>query len=140
MADDSVVSSSSESSFEIRVLLEPFPDDNENGNERPHPVEPNRSLETSLHQRLKAFGNEESPFLMGKTRTQYFSEVQQSLKSASSQMEYNWLLDSENRDLQIRELKKESCFLFREVLRHHPDFLPRDVSKEMIWMVLFSLF
>lgn len=113
-------SSWTEDSLELRVLEEPFPDNNEPGNEGLHPVKPNRSLETSLHQRLKAFGNEESPFLMGKKNAEYFSEVQQSLRAASDQTEYNRILDFENRDLQIRELK-HSCFsIFQQVLSQQP--------------------
>lgn len=49
------------------------------------------------------------------------------LDQASSQREYNRLLDFGNRDLQIRELKlKHSCFsLLKEVLSEHPALAER---------------
>uniref|UniRef100_A0A1D1XRD0 Putative mitochondrial protein AtMg01280 n=1 Tax=Anthurium amnicola TaxID=1678845 RepID=A0A1D1XRD0_9ARAE len=60
-------------------------------------LETNQSLENSLRQRLNAFGNEESPLLLGKKKGDYRAVVQSILGSASSQQEYNCLLDSENR-------------------------------------------
>jgi hypothetical protein len=107
MTDDSAVSSASESSFELQVLLEPWPDE-------PGQVQRNLSQETSLRQRVLVFGNgnEESPFLMGKTSFAFFQEVEENLQSASTQKEYNWILDFENRDLQIRERKRECYLLF----------------------------
>lgn len=85
----------------------------------------NRSLESSLRQRLNAFGNEESPLLLGKKRGDYWEEVQSSLGAASTQREYNNLLSFENRDLEIRELKNQCMSLFREELDQHPDLLPK---------------
>ena len=112
MTDASAVSSSSESSFELQVLLEPWPDE-------PGQVQRNLSQESSLRQRVLAFGNgnEESPFLMGKTSFAFFQEVEENLKSAATQKEYNRILDLENRDLQIRERKRE-CFLIFDGLLH----------------------
>ena len=76
----------------------------------------NLSQETSLRQRLNAFGNEESPLLLGMNKRDYWEEVKSKLGSASTQSEYNNLLEFESRDLQIRELKHECYALFRETL------------------------
>lgn len=123
MADDSVLSSSSESSFELQVLLEPWPDE-------PGQVQRNLSQESSLRQRVLAFGkgNEESPFLMGKTSFAFFQEVEENIKSASTQREYNRILDFENRDLQIREQKRSCYSLFEDVLRKHPALAEKSYS------------
>lgn len=67
----------------------------------------NRSQESSLRQRLNAFGNE--PLLLGKNKTDYWEDVQSNLRSAETQKEYNNLLDFENRDLEIREFKINVC-------------------------------
>lgn len=88
MAGDSAVSSSSENYFDLQVLLEPWPEENCH-------VQRNRRKETSLRQRVYTFGNGESPFLMGKTAHDFFNDVQESLGSASTQQEYNRLLDFE---------------------------------------------
>lgn len=61
---------------------------------------------------------------MGKKANDFFLEIQQSLGSASTQQEYNRILDFENRDLLIREIKRECWFLFRETQERHPDLLP----------------
>ena len=60
MADDSLLSSSSESSFELQVLLEPWPDE-------PGQVQGNLSQESSFRPRVLAFGKvDEESFLWGK--------------------------------------------------------------------------
>ena len=119
-ADDSGVSASSESSFSMNVLMEPFPDENENENARLHRVERNRSLETSLGQRINLF-DKDSPFLMGKEPADYFREVQNTLRSASTQKEYNFFLDLENQDLQVRELKQDCFHLFQQAINQRPE-------------------
>ena len=82
-----------------------------------------------MRQRLNAFGNEESPLLLGKKRGDYWEEVQSSLGAASTQREYNNLLSFENRDLEIRELKNPCMSLFREELDQHPDLLPKCLAR-----------
>ena len=114
MADDS---SSSENSFDLQTLLEPWPDENPRV-----PITRNVSQESSFQQRIRTFGNadEESPFLMGKNPIDFYKEVQESLKEASTQEEYKWILDFENTDLQVREIRKECFFLFLRTLGSPP--------------------
>ena len=81
----------------------------------------NASLESSLRQRLNAFGNEESILLLRVKKGDYWAVVQSIFDSASSQLEYNCLLDSENRDLGIRELKRQCMSLLIEELDSHPE-------------------
>lgn len=57
---------------------------------------------------------------MGKARGEYWREVKTALDQAPSQIEYNNILEFENRDLQIRELKHSCLSLFEEVLSRHP--------------------
>jgi len=90
-------SSASEDSFGIGVLMEPWP------------ITHNTSLESSMHQRIVALENENSPFLLDKEKGEYWREVNSELTNSSSQMEYNRLLDFENRDLEIRE-RKQCCY------------------------------
>lgn len=59
-------------------------------------------------------------FLLDKDRGVYWAEVQNSLDNCSSQKEYNQLIELENRDLQIRELKHECYSLFQQMLTEHP--------------------
>jgi hypothetical protein len=81
-------------------------------------VQKNFSLEASLRNRI--LGLKQSPFLLGKTVDQYWSDIKLELDEAPSQREYNRLIDFENRDLLIRELKHESFFLFNKVLTEYP--------------------
>lgn len=81
----------------------------------------NASLESSLRNRIVRLEQGESPFLLDKPKGQYFTDIKERLGHASSQSEYNRLLDFENWDLQIRERRHESLSLFQEVLSQHPD-------------------
>lgn len=73
-----------------------------------------------------------SPFflLLGKSKWDYWAEVESSFGSALSQQDYNCLLEFENRDLGIRELKNQCMSLFREELDRHPDLLPIERNPE----------
>lgn len=64
--------------------------------------------------------NSNSIFLLDKDRGVYWAEVKNALENCSSQKEYNQLLQFENRDLQIRELKHSCYSLFQQVLSEHP--------------------
>lgn len=81
-------------------------------------VEKNFSLESSLRNRI--LGLKQSPFLLDKTVDQYWSDIKIELDEAPSQREYNRLIDFENRDLLIRELKHESLSLFNKTLTEYP--------------------
>ena len=102
-----------EDSFEMGVLLEPWPDE-------PGQIQRNLSYETSLRQRVLAFGNEESPWLMGQTPLAFLQEVENTLKGAPTQNEYNRLLEFEARDLLIREMKRSVSELFTTILSENP--------------------
>nr|YP_009320209.1 orf298 [Sinapis arvensis]AJR33070.1 orf298 [Sinapis arvensis] len=100
--------SSSEDSFGLRVLCEPWP------------IIPNLGLESSILNRIRILEDSNSPFLLGKEKGEYWAEIKQSLRNSSSQREYYRGLDFENRDLLIRE-HKHSCYkIFREVLLSNP--------------------
>ncbi|KAK1548085.1 hypothetical protein Q3G72_027992 [Acer saccharum] len=133
MADDSVVSSSSENSFDLQTLLEPWPDENPRV-----PITRNVSQESSFQQRIRTFGNadEESPFLMGKNPIDFLKGVKENLSKASTQEEYNGILDFENTDLQVREIRKDCFFLFLRTLGSPP--LENSNSKEAILSFLES--
>lgn len=68
----------------------------------------NVSFESSIRNRIVRLIQENSPFLLDKSALQYFSYLQRELEEATSQSEYNRILDFENRDLQIREMKTAS--------------------------------
>ncbi|MFS7967921.1 hypothetical protein Hanom_Chr09g00791541 [Helianthus anomalus] len=57
---------------------------------------------------------------LGKTVDQYWSDIKLELAEAPSQREYNRLIDFENRDLLIRELKHESLTLLNKMLIEYP--------------------
>nr|AMR36233.1 hypothetical protein [Nicotiana undulata]AMR36235.1 hypothetical protein [Nicotiana tabacum]AMR36237.1 hypothetical protein [Nicotiana tabacum] len=100
--------SSSEDSFELQVLSEPWP------------VTHNVALEASMRNRLLALEQEKSPFLLSEERGSNWAEVKTQLDNCPSQREYNRLLEFENRDLQIRE-KRHSCYsIYQEILTAHP--------------------
>ena len=83
-------------------------------------VVPNASLESSMRNRIVRLEQDKSPYLLDKGKGEYWAHIKEELNHASSQRKYNQLLDFENRDLQIRELK-HSCFsLFNHVLSQHP--------------------
>lgn len=80
----------------------------------------NSSLEASLRHRLQRLEHDNSPFLLGKEKGEYWRELKLALDQATSQSEYNCLLDFESRDLQIREKRHDCLSLFQEVLSRHP--------------------
>ena len=53
---------------------------------------------------------------MGKTSLAFFQDVEENLWSAATQKEYCRILSFENRDLQIRERKRDSFLLFESLL------------------------
>lgn len=129
-------SSFSEDSFEIRVLLEPFPETEMEGtsvnssipgvardeagpSHQPYVVK-NCSFESSIRNRVVNLENDQTLFLLDKGPGEYWSEIKAELDQAHSQSEYNLLLEFENRNLQIRELKHACYSLFQQVLSEHP--------------------
>jgi hypothetical protein len=131
--DGSGPSSTPESSFEIRVLMEPF-SDTEEGTSARHSIPrvgeagpshqgsvvKNASLEASMRNRIVRLELDNSPYLLDKAKGEYWALVKQELDHASSQREYNLLLEFESRDLQIRERKLECLNLFNLVLSQNP--------------------
>ncbi|XP_022033101.1 uncharacterized mitochondrial protein AtMg01280-like [Helianthus annuus] len=81
-------------------------------------VQKNFSLEASLRNRVLRLKH--SPFLLGKTVDQYWSDIKLELAEAPSQREYNRLIEFENKDLLIRELKHESLTLLNKMLTEYP--------------------
>jgi hypothetical protein len=109
-------SSWKEDSFDIDVLLEPF---SETDSEGTSGIQHNMSLETSLKNRKNRLQRENSIFLLDRNET-YWNDIKHTLDQAPSQKEYIRLLEFENRDLQIRELKQECFAKFQKVLSEHP--------------------
>lgn len=85
----------------------------------------NGSLEASIRNRVVTLENDQTVFLLEKERGKYWSDIKAALDQAHSQSEYNRLLEFENRDLQIRELKHSCYSLFQQVLSAHPDLAER---------------
>lgn len=128
-----------EDSFEIGVLLEPFSETETEATSVNPPIPRvageeagpsgqaaifhNTSLEASLRNRVQILENENSPFLLHKERGEYWAEIKNALDQAYDQREYKRLLEFENRDLQIRELKHSCYALFRQTLSEHPYLL-----------------
>ncbi|KAL8265750.1 hypothetical protein R6Q59_003094 [Mikania micrantha] len=130
-----------EDSFSIAVLMEPFSETdmevrssvareeagpshqgrNEAGPSREIIVH-NTSLESSMRNHIVRLEQDKSPYLLGKEKGAYWSEIKRALDHAPSQGEYNRLVSFENRDLQLRELKHEALRLFQEVLALNPPF------------------
>lgn len=96
------------SSFEERVLLEPWP------------VTHNSGLESSMHNRISFLEAQKSIFLLDKEKGVFWTEIKGELDNCSSQKEYNRLLDFESRDLQIREQKHFAYCRFQNILAQHP--------------------
>lgn len=82
----------------------------------PWPITQNVSLESSIQHRTLALENDNSPFLLDKEKREYWREIKTALTNCSSQRDYNGLLDFENRDLQIRELKHSCYTLFQQII------------------------
>ncbi|PHT78701.1 hypothetical protein T459_16753 [Capsicum annuum] len=100
--------SSSEDSSDLQVLSEPWP------------VTHNVGYESSLRNRIFRLENSNSPFLLSKERGEYWAEVKKELYNCPSQREYNRLLEFENRDLQIRELRHSCYCQFQRLFTDHP--------------------
>nr|WSP02254.1 hypothetical protein [Solanum commersonii x Solanum tuberosum] len=100
--------SSSEDSFALQVLLESWP------------VTHNSGFESSLRNRINTLENENSPFLLSKERGENWAEVKTTLHNCPSQREYNRLLEFENRDLRIRELRHSCYSKFLRLFTDHP--------------------
>ncbi|KAC9268304.1 hypothetical protein E3N88_46070 [Mikania micrantha] len=104
----------------------------------PPPLVHNGSLESSMRNRIARLEQGESPYLLDKAKGKYWSDIKVALDHAPSQREYNWLLEFENRDLQIRELKHEALRLFQEVLAQNPaladqaPYKPREVFDDFL--------
>lgn len=80
----------------------------------------NRSLESSIRSRIRFLEDDSTIFLLDKEKGEYWNEIRGALEQAPSREEYTRLLEFENRDLRIRELK-HSCFSqFRQVLSEQP--------------------
>ena len=73
-----------------------------------------------MRNRIVRLESENTLFLLDKERGEYWADVKQALDQASSQEDYLRLLEFENRDLQIRELKHRCYNLFRQTLSEHP--------------------
>ncbi|KAL8255088.1 hypothetical protein R6Q59_033309 [Mikania micrantha] len=131
--------SRTENSFSIGVLMEPFSETemevrssgareeagpSHQGRDEPGPsreiIEHNGSLESSMRNRIARLEQDKNPYLLGKAKGAYWSEIKRALDHAPSQGEYNRLVSFENRDLQLRELKHEALRLFQEVLAQNP--------------------
>lgn len=95
-------------SFEERVILEPWP------------VTHNRGFESSIHNRISFLESQSSIFMLDKEKGVYWAEIKGELDNCSSQKEYDRLLTFENRDLQIREQKHAAYSIFKEILAQHP--------------------
>lgn len=135
-SDSSRSTSWTEDSFEMRVLTEPFSETemestsarssiprvagDEAGPSHQGSVVQNKSLESSMRNRIVRLEQNNSPYLLDKARGGYWSLIKQELDHASSQKEYNVLLEVENGDLQIREGKHECLRLYNHVLSQHP--------------------
>lgn len=125
-----------EDSFEIGVLMEPFSETemegtsarssiprvagDEAGPSHQGSVVQNASLESSMRNRIVRLEQDNSHYLLDKAKGEYWAHIKEELNHASSQRDYNRVLEFENRDLQIRERKHECLCLFNDVLSHHP--------------------
>ena len=115
-------SSPSWTEFDTQVLLEPFSETEMEGTSVGNSSVASATRDVASHQRyqqslslesgrIKILQNHSSPFLLEIQRGDYWAEIRTALEQAPSQGEYNRLLQFENRDLRIRELR-HSCFLF----------------------------
>lgn len=111
-SDPSSSSPYREDPFEIGVLME-------------EDIIHNSSFESSLRGRIIRLEEEQTLFLLGKERGQYWADIKSSLDEAPSQKEYNQILDFESRDLQIRERKHSVYALYQELMENHPGLAQR---------------
>ena len=124
-------SSWTEDSFEIKVLMEPSPEPEMEGTSArsaiprvdeagPPPLTHNCSLESSMRNRIARLEGDGSSYLLDKEKGEYWSDIKLAMGQAPSQQEYQRLLEFENSDLQIRELKHECLQIFQKVLTQNP--------------------
>ncbi|YP_006460166.1 hypothetical protein A565_p03 (mitochondrion) [Erythranthe guttata] len=141
--------------FDIDVLTEPFSEtemggasvnssiprvaSDEAGPSGQGSVVRNASLESSMRNRILQLERvPNQTFLLGKPRGTYVQDLLGELRKATSQAEYNRLLDFENRDLLIREQKQKSFSIFQEVLSDNADmakqspYNPEEVFKDFL--------
>lgn len=90
-------------------------------------IKHNTSLEASLRHRILSLEKQESPFLLGE-RGEHWLGVKNTLGSASTQREYYGLLDSENRDLLIREKREATRSLLKEQLARRPETVEKCID------------
>ncbi|XP_054789301.1 uncharacterized mitochondrial protein AtMg01280-like [Prosopis cineraria] len=83
-------------------------------------IKVNASFESSMRNRIACLERDNSPYLLDKAKGEYWAEIKDELNHTSSQREYNILLEFENRDLRIRELKHSCSSCFQQVLLRHP--------------------
>lgn len=81
-----------------------------------------------MRQRLNAFEEKESPLLFGKSRSEYWTEVEATLKSAETQRDYARLLEFEEMDLQIREKRQRCYLLLKEGVEQNQTLLDLDIQ------------
>lgn len=116
--------SGSWTSFDEQVLGEPFDESTSGGDEAGPSHQPdivrNFSFEASLRSRVFTLEKAGTLFLFEKEAGLYWNEVKATLDQAPSQIEYNRLLEFENRDLRIRELKHACLIRFQQVLSENP--------------------
>jgi hypothetical protein len=72
-----------EDSFEIGVLLEPFPETEEAGPSRQPSIVHNSSMESSIKNRISSLENANSIFLLDKERGEYWRGVKETLTPSS---------------------------------------------------------
>lgn len=118
--------------FDIGVIQEPWPTDEREVNQpEAEPVPPanpvgqeivqNRSMESSMRNRILLLEQQHSIFLLDKGRDEYWNEIRVQLDQAHSQGEYNRILEFESRDLQIREWKQKCYAIFQELISANPE-------------------
>ena len=80
----------------------------------------NASFESSMRNRIARLEQDNSTYLLDKAKGEYWAHIKDELDHTSSQGEYNIILELENRDLRIRELKHSCSSCFQQVLLRHP--------------------
>lgn len=133
-------SSWTEDSFEIRVLMEPFSETEVEGppvnrsnqglasqeaGPAPLSIHHNVSMESSIKNRILYLENhfQNTIFLGNGEKGDYWKGVKETLDETSSQSDYNFALEIENEDLQIREAQYSCYDVFLRALSEHPDLL-----------------
>ena len=107
-------SASSEDSFDLQVLSEPWP------------VTPNSAEETSLFNRIRRLEREDCIFLLGRGPGLFWREsVKRTLDSYTTQEDYDFFLEFSKRDLEIRELRHSCYQKFFELLNENPDLVEK---------------